>query len=280
MRRYYWRNLTVFTPRKHEKDIEICDRIIFSKFKLWNSKKKYGQHFLINDLISADIASSIKKNTAILEIGPGGGALTKELIKVTKNIKVIEIDRDLNSVLSERFPGLEIINEDFINYELTKIGWKKFSICGNFPYNISTQILFKIIENNNLVHEVVGMFQKEVAERICSEPGSKNYGIPSVVVQAFYDCEILFDVSNDNFKPKPNVLSSVIRLIRNKKKLNCKYDDFLRIVKVSFSKRRKKIKNALKNFTKLNKVKDELILKKRAEELTVNDYVMLTNRLL
>tara|TARA_Y100000287_G_C14145283_1_gene316765 strand:+ start:61 stop:801 length:741 start_codon:yes stop_codon:yes gene_type:complete len=243
-------------------------------------KKKYGQHFLINDLISADIASSIKKKTAILEIGPGGGALTKELIKVAKNIKVIEIDRDLNSVLNERFPGLEIINEDFINYELTKTGWKKFSICGNFPYNISTQILFKIVENNNLVHEVVGMFQKQVAERICSGPGSKKYGIPSVVVQAFYDCEILFDVSNDNFKPKPNVLSSVIRLTRNKKKLNCKYDDFLRIVKVSFSKRRKKIKNALKNFTKLNEVKDELILKKRAEELTVNDYVILTNRLL
>lgn len=243
-------------------------------------KKKYGQHFLINDLISADIASSIKKKTAILEIGPGGGALTKELIKVAKNIKVIEIDRDLNSVLSKRFPGLEIINEDFINYELTKIGWRKFSICGNFPYNISTQILFKIVENNNLVHEVVGMFQKEVAERICSGPCSKKYGIPSVVVQAFYDCEILFDVSNDNFKPKPNVLSSVIRLTRNKKKLNCKYDDFLRVVKMSFSKRRKKIKNALKNFTKLNEVKDELILKKRAEELTVNDYVMLTNRLL
>ena len=100
---------------------------------------------------------------------------------------------------------------------MTKIGWKKFSICGNFPYNISTQILFKIIENNNIVHEVVGMFQKEVAERICSEPGSKKYGIPSVIVQAFYDCEILFDVSSDNFKPKPGVLSSVVRLIRNKK---------------------------------------------------------------
>ena len=145
----------------------------------------------------------------------------------------------MTSVLNERFPGLEIINEDFINFELTKIGWKKFSICGNFPYNISTQILFKIIENNNIVHEVVGMFQKEVAERICSEPGSKKYGIPSVIVQAFYDCEILFDVSSDNFKPKPGVLSSVVRLIRNKKKLNCKYDDFLRVVKVSFSKRRK-----------------------------------------
>ena len=243
-------------------------------------KKKYGQHFLINNIISADIASSIKKKGAVLEIGPGGGALTKELIKVTNNIKVIEIDSDLSSVLIERFPGLEIINEDFINYELTKIGWKKFSVCGNFPYNISTQIIFKIIENNDIVHEVVGMFQKEVAERICSEPGSKKYGIPSVIVQAFYDCEILFDVSNDNFKPKPNVLSSVIRLTRNKKKLNCKYDDFLRVVKMSFSKRRKKIKNALKNFTKLNEVKDELILKKRAEELTVNDYVMLTNRLL
>ena len=243
-------------------------------------KKKYGQHFLINDLISANIASSIKKRAAVLEVGPGGGALTKELIKVTNNIKVIEIDNDLTSVLNERFPGLEIINEDFINYDLTKIGWEKFSICGNFPYNVSTQILFKIIENNNIVHEVVGMFQKEVAERICSDPGSKKYGIPSVIVQAFYDCEILFDVSNDNFKPKPNVLSSVVRLIKNKKKLNCKYDDFLRVVKVSFSKRRKKIKNALKNFTKLNEVKDELILKKRAEELTVNDYVMLTNRLL
>ena len=243
-------------------------------------KKKYGQHFLINDLISADIASSLKKKAAVLEVGPGDGALTKELIKVTNNIKVIEIDSDLTSVLNKKFPGLEIINEDFINFELTKIGWEKFSICGNFPYNVSTQILFKIIENNNMVHEVVGMFQKEVAERICSEPGSKKYGIPSVIVQAFYNCEILFDVSNDNFKPKPKVLSSVVRLRRNKKKLNCKFDDFLRVVKVSFSKRRKKIKNALKNFTKLNEVKDQLILKKRAEELSVNDYVMLTNKLL
>lgn len=246
------------------------------------AKKIFGQHFLKNNDICKKITNNIdiKECDNILEIGPGEGALTKYLIRKTNNLKVIEIDNDASDLLKKKFSDLYIITGDFLKYNLSQIRWKNYTIVGNFPYNISTQILFKILDNKNSVSQVIGMFQKEVAERICSSPKSKKYGIPSVLIQAFFDCEILFDVKREDFIPVPNVDSTVIKLRRNQKiNINCDYDKFVQVVKSGFSQRRKKLKNALKNFTKLDEDKLKPIISKRAEELSVSQFVQLTNML-
>ena len=190
---------------------------------------------------------------------------------------MIEIDQDLVKILKKKHPQLEIINVDFLKFNLKKIEWNNYSIIGNFPYNISSLILFKIIDNRNTINEVVGMFQKEVAERICSTPNSKKYGIPSVLTQAFFKCEIVFDVDADDFFPKPRVTSTVIKLTRKSNmELGCNYFEFKKIVKLAFAQRRKKIKNALKNFINFKENNLELILNSRAEQLNVDDFVTLT----
>ena len=175
---------------------------------------------------------------------------------------------------------------EFISYEYKKIIlfiwcitiYLNYSIIGNFPYNISTQILFKVLENRNSVDQVVGMFQKEVAERICSKPNSKKYGILSVLIQAYFNCNLLFDVAPDNFQPKPKVYSSVLKLSRNKtKELDCNHSKFLTVVKAGFSQRRKKLKNALKKIINLEDTIKYNIMNKRAEELSVNEFIKLTN---
>ena len=245
-------------------------------------KKVLGQHFLINNNISKKIINQIDLNHCqnILEIGPGEGALTNYLVKKTNNLKLIEIDYEACNLLKKKFTELEIINTDFLKYNLNYLKWEHFTVVGNFPYNISTQILFKILESKNSISQVIGMFQKEVAERICSRPKSKKYGIPSVLMQAFFNCEILFDVSRENFRPPPNVDSTVIKLSRNNvTNINCNYDKFIQVVKSGFSQRRKKLKNALKNFTKLDDSKLKSIISKRAEELSVFEFVELTNTL-
>ena len=241
-------------------------------------KKYFGQHFLIKENLSKKIISYLDLDSCcnIIEIGPGSGALTKFLIQKSNNVKLIEIDQEAVEILKKKFPKTEIIHIDFLKFDLKKMGWEKYSIIGNFPYNISTQILFKILENRNNITEVIGMFQTEVANRICSKPKSKTYGIPSVLIQAFFNCEQLFDVTADNFHPKPKVNSTVIKLTRNNTiDLECEYGDFKKIIKSAFSQRRKKIKNALKNFTNLDHV-DVNFLSKRAEELSVDDFINLT----
>ncbi len=245
-------------------------------------KKIFGQHFLKNKHICAQITNKIDVNQCqnILEIGPGEGALTNHLITKNVNLQLIEVDYDACLLLKKKFPKTKIINQDFLKYDLTQLNWKKYIVIGNFPYNISTQILFKILDNKNYIAQVIGMFQKEVAERICSQPKSKKYGIPSVLIQAFFNCEILFDVSRDNFRPPPNVDSTVIKLSRNHTtNLDCEYDKFVQVVKCGFSQRRKKLKNALKNFTKLDDHNLQPMISKRAEELSVFEFVKLTNLL-
>ena len=243
-------------------------------------KKYFGQHFRKDSQKANRIVSflNIDKCDKIIEIGPGKGALTQFLISVTADIKVIEIDSEAVDLLKNQFSHIEIIHADFLKLDLNSIPWKKYSIIGNFPYNISTQILFKILEHRDSIQEVVGMFQKEVAERICSEKKSKKYGIPSVLIQAFFKCEKLLDLNENEFSPPPKIKSSVIKLTRNNvRDLGCDYKKFVEIVKRSFSQRRKKIKNALKNFTNLNVSNLDDMMSKRAEELSVSEFVELTN---
>jgi len=243
-------------------------------------KKYFGQHFLKDSQKAKQIVSflNIDECNRIIEIGPGKGALTQFLISVKADIKLIEIDSEAIDLLKNQFSNIEIIHADFLKLDLNSIPWKKYSIIGNFPYNISTQILFKILEHRDSIKEVVGMFQKEVAERICSETKSKKYGIPSVLTQAFFKCEKLLDLEENEFNPPPKVKSSVIKLRRNNvRDLGCDYKKFVEIVKTSFSQRRKKIKNALKNFTNFSDSNLDHISSKRAEELSVSEFIELTN---
>ena len=243
-------------------------------------KKYFGQHFLKDSQKAQQIVSflNLDKCDKIIEIGPGKGALTKFLISLKADIKLIEIDSEAVDLLKSKFPNIEIIHADFLKLDLHSIIWKEYNIIGNFPYNISTQILFKILEHRDSIKEVVGMFQKEVAERICSETKSKKYGIPSVLIQAFFKCEKLLDLEENEFNPPPKVKSSVIKLRRNNvRDLGCDYKKFVEIVKTSFSQRRKKIKNALKNFTNFSDSNLDHISSKRAEELSVSEFIELTN---
>lgn len=243
-------------------------------------KKYFGQHFLKDSRKAKEIVSflNIGKCDKIIEIGPGKGALTQFLISMKADIKLIEIDADAIDLLKNQFSNIEIIHADFLKLDLNSIPWKKYSIIGNFPYNISTQILFKILEHRDSIQEVVGMFQKEVAERICSEKKSKKYGIPSVLIQAFFKCDKLLDLNENEFNPPPKVKSSVIKLTRNNvQDLGCDYRKFVEIVKTSFSQRRKKIKNALKKFTNLSDSNLNYMMSKRAEELSVAEFIELTN---
>lgn len=247
------------------------------------AKKHLGQHFLKDEGIAKDIVESLSSNATykkVLEIGPGMGVLTKYLLQKTNyETTIIDIDRESIEYLKKEFPLLEerIISADFLKFDLRSFSTEPFAIIGNFPYNISSQILFKVLENHDLVPELVGMFQKEVAERIASVPRKKAYGILSVLMQAFYTIEYLFTVHEHVFSPPPKVKSAVIRLKRNDTKvLGCDEAQFFKVVKTGFGQRRKTLRNALKSLG--YKGSEELpFLDKRAEELTVNDFVLLTN---
>ena len=237
-------------------------------------KKRFSQNFLKNDEISKKIAALVSKKNILIEVGPGTGYLTKNLLE-HKNLHLVEIDLDCVNFLKKKFPHLneKIKNEDFLSLNLKKTFGEKLSIIGNFPYNISNKIFSKIINNKDCVVELIGMFQKEVAERICNEKG-KNRGVNSIMVQAFYDCEICFDVQKENFFPTPKVTSTVIKLIRNnRKKLNCDNQILESLLKHAFKQKRKKLRNALKNFNFDKKI--DPILDKRAEELSINDFELL-----
>ncbi|MEI8203740.1 MAG: 16S rRNA (adenine(1518)-N(6)/adenine(1519)-N(6))-dimethyltransferase RsmA [Bacteroidota bacterium] len=242
-------------------------------------KKHLGQHFLIDVNIAIDTVEQISGVENLLEIGPGMGILTREILALNiPNFYVIEIDLQSIDYLNKHFPELQprIVHDDFLTFDTSSLfGDAQFSIIGNFPYNISSQILFKVLELKNRVSSLVGMFQKEVALRICSPPGNKNYGILSVLMQAYYNTEYLFTVGSHVFNPPPKVQSAVVKFTRNGvEKLQCDEVLFKRIIKTGFNQRRKTLHNALKTMELSNlPAKFE---SKRAEQLSVEDFMEIT----
>lgn len=240
-------------------------------------KKQLGQHFLHDEAVCQKIVDSLRPGIEnLLEIGPGGGAITKYLMHLpVKNYLCIELDKEKIDYLLHTYPALthKIIHDDFLEAALPFS--EQFSIIGNFPYNISTQIIFKVLDWKEQVIEVVGMFQKEVAERIASKHGSKSYGIMSVLAQCYYDIEYLFDVPASCFTPPPKVISGVIRLTRNRNPYAISDEKkFKNFVKAAFNQRRKTLRNGLKSMFPANMLQDD-IFNKRAEQLSVAQFVTL-----
>lgn len=248
-------------------------------------KKFLGQHFLKDKNIAQKIvdALSIKDDISVIEIGPGTGVLTEILIERNfKKLVLIEIDRDSIAFLKENFAdGRAMIFEgDFLKMDISNIVEQQFSIIGNFPYNISSQIFFKVLELRSQVNEIVCMIQKEVAQRICSPPGNKTYGILSVLLGAYFDTELLFKVPPGVFFPPPKVDSAVIRLTRNERdSLSCDESLFAKIVKQGFQNRRKTLRNALKPIFLPEDLTQESVFDKRAEQLSVDDFIELTRKI-
>ncbi len=246
------------------------------------AKKNLGQHFLKDQNIARKIVDSLNAESIsdVLEIGPGMGVLTQYLLQKTDfKTSVVEIDHESVDYLNQHFPELSerIISKDFLKLKLEEYFPEKFAVIGNFPYNISSQIFFKILDYKNQVPEVVGMIQKEVAERLATGPGSKTYGILSVLLQAYYDIEYLFTVHENVFNPPPKVKSAVIRLVRNsREKLDCDDKLFVAIVKAAFNQRRKTMRNSLKQFIKDEVLKTNEIFNLRPEQLSVADFENLT----
>jgi 16S rRNA (adenine1518-N6/adenine1519-N6)-dimethyltransferase len=246
-------------------------------------KKSLGQHFLKDQGIAQKIVEALKlpigKNN-VVEIGPGTGVLTQYLVKNPDiDLTLIELDRDSVAYLKTHYPKLEgkIIEGDFLDLDLESAVGSDFHIIGNFPYNISSQIFFKVFENRNQVKQVVCMLQKEVADRIAEKEGSKTYGILSVLLQAYYDIEFLFKVPPGVFFPPPKVMSGVIRLIRNNREtLGCDEVIFKKVVKQSFQTRRKTLRNALKPLNLNAAIYALPIMDKRAEQLSVEQFISLT----
>ncbi len=245
-----------------------------------SAKKHLGQHFLKDRNIARKIVDSLTENhlDAVLEIGPGTGVLTGLLAERIPDLWLVEIDRESVDFLKTNFtvPKERIIEGDFLRMNYPKGFPEKFCIIGNFPYNISSQIFFRVLEEHNRVNQVVCMVQKEVARRISSNPGNKVYGILSVLLQAFYKIEYLFTVSEQVFDPPPKVKSAVIRLTRNERKvLECSEDLFFSVVKTAFNQRRKTLRNSLKSLTGNMQV-ENMIFSKRPEQLSVNEFIELT----
>ena len=246
------------------------------------AKKHLGQHFLKDLGIARRIAEALGNEPQnVLEIGPGMGVLTQFLLaNPNYNLKVIEIDTESVEYLQHNFPSLEgrILSADFLQCDLSALFCGNLSLIGNYPYNISNQILFRVFEHRNRIPTVAGMFQKEVAERIAAKPGSKTYGILSVLLGAFYDIEYLFTVDEHVFNPPPKVKSAVIRLRRNATPtLPCDEQLFVSVVKTGFNQRRKTLGNALKPLGRPLAPVPERILKSRAEQLSVEDFITLTS---
>ena len=244
-------------------------------------KKFLGQHFLKDLDIARRIADTVKDygGMPILEIGPGTGVLTQFLLSAGHDLTVVEIDRESVAYLRAHFPALDgrILEEDFLKLPLDRIFPDRFCVIGNYPYNISSQIFFKVLENRDLIPECVGMIQKEVAVRLAEPPGSKEYGILSVLLQAWYDIEYLFTVNETVFNPPPKVKSAVVRLRRNGvDRLDCDERLFVRVVKASFGQRRKMLRNSLRAaFGDFGGVEHPFFTQ-RAEQLSVADFVELT----
>jgi 16S rRNA (adenine1518-N6/adenine1519-N6)-dimethyltransferase len=251
------------------------------------AKKHLGQHFLKDENIAHNIVKALIHTTLykkVIEVGPGMGVLTKYLINESGfETRIIDIDTESIAYLKQHFPVLEnkIIEGDFLKLNFTEVFHNEpFAVIGNFPYNISTEILFKILDHKDQIPEVVGMFQKEVAERVAAKPKNKTYGITSVLLQAFYNIEYLFTVDASVFNPPPRVQSAVIRLTRNSvQKLDCNEKLFKQVVKAGFNQRRKTLRNSIKAFRLKPEFAEHRYLSQRAEELSVADFVNLTNML-
>ena len=250
------------------------------------AKKHLGQHFLKDENIANKIANTLTLNgyKNVLEIGPGMGVLTKYLLKKDITTSVIEIDEESVEFLKVHFLNLSnrIITGNFLKIDIDKIfNGEQFAIIGNFPYNISTQIVFKTLENKELIPELCGMFQKEVAQRIAEKPGTKIYGILSVLTQTFYDVEYLFTVPPSVFNPPPKVDSGVIRLIR-KGNITLPVNEafFFKVVKTAFNQRRKTLRNSLKSFQLSDKLREDVIFAKRPEQLSVKEFINLTQKII
>lgn len=250
---------------------------------LVKAKKHLGQHFLTDKGIAKRIVESListDKYNQVLEVGPGMGILSDFLLQnKSYETYLIDIDTESYHFLNEKYAelGNRLINADFLKMNFDDFFPGKFAIIGNFPYNISSQILFKILENRHKVVEMVGMFQKEVAQRCASPAGTKDYGILSVFLQAYYKIEYLFTVKPGTFNPPPKVHSAIIRLTRNEvEALDCDEKLFWRVVKAGFNQRRKTLRNAVSAVMPKDKMDDHIYFEKRAEQLTVEDFVALT----
>lgn len=253
-------------------------------------KKSLGQHFLKDEHIASEIAATISGDNLpacardygelpILEIGPGMGVLTKYLLETGREVTAVELDGESVAYLHATRPDLKVIEADFLKLALGEVYPGPFALIGNYPYNISSQIFFKVLDNIDRIPVVAGMLQKEVAERICSRPGSKVYGILSVLLQAWYDCEYLFDVAPDVFSPPPKVTSGVLRLTRNsRKELGCDPVAFKRVVKTAFGQRRKTLRNSLASLIQPGSpALGSRFMSERPERLSVEDFIELTN---
>ncbi|MBL7846961.1 MAG: 16S rRNA (adenine(1518)-N(6)/adenine(1519)-N(6))-dimethyltransferase RsmA [Cyclobacteriaceae bacterium] len=248
-------------------------------------KKHLGQHFLRDKNIARKIVDALQPGAEqpVLEIGPGTGVLTGMLVEqYPGRLFLVEIDAESVDHLHQAYPALghHVIQGDFLKLDLQKLFPKSFAIIGNFPYNISSQIFFTVLDHRDRVEQVVCMLQKEVADRLCAKHGSKTYGILSVLLQAFYNLESLFKVSPGAFHPPPKVMSSVIRLTRNaRKELPCDELLFRTVVKQSFQKRRKTLRNALKHLNLPDSVDASPLMDKRPEQLSVEDFIHLTQQI-
>ncbi len=248
------------------------------------AKKSYGQHFLHREDIAERISKSLAHTDAyqkIIEIGPGKGMLTKYLMEDWGDrLVAIEADQDMVGYLGEHYPQLNVLYHDFLKVWLNKVfdEGEQFALIGNFPYNISSQIVFRMIEHKEVIPEMVGMFQKEMAERIIASPGGKDYGVISVLTQAFYSGEYLFTVKPGSFNPPPRVMSAVIRLVRkDNQELGCDPKLFRRVVKQAFSQRRKMLRNTMKVFMPHEELMKDEFFTIRPEKLSLEQFVDLTN---
>lgn len=253
------------------------------------AKKALGQHFLTDLNVAKRIAATIEKDNLpddakiwsdlpVLEVGPGMGVLSQFLMSANRRVKAIEIDTESVEYLNKVYPDLEVIEGDFLKMDLSEIFGGKFALIGNYPYNISSQIFFKVLDYKESIPVVAGMLQKEVAERICCKPGSKVYGILSVLLQAWYDCEYLFNVPPGVFAPPPKVMSGVIRLTRNSRtSLGCDEKLFKTVVKTAFGQRRKTLRNSLSGLIpSTSPIMQDPIMGLRPERLGVEDFIRLT----
>jgi 16S rRNA (adenine1518-N6/adenine1519-N6)-dimethyltransferase len=249
---------------------------------MYTLKKSLGQHFLSDENLCRQIVDQLKPATTqqLLEVGPGGGAITKYLLQLPNtHFKAVELDDEKVAYLNKQYPAIQgkIIHQSFLDIDCPFEG--DFSVIGNFPYNISTEILFKLLNWKPQVQQVIGMFQKEVAQRVAAPSGSKVYGVISVLIQAHFDVEYLFDVPPQSFTPPPKVMSGVIRLLPRKTPLQVKSDRALSVlVKTAFNQRRKQLRNAVKSLFDANTLQDQLF-EKRAEALSLEDFAALTFRM-
>lgn len=259
---------------------------LFLKTIRLKAKKSFGQHFLHREDIASGVAGAlkqVKEVPRILEIGPGKGMLTKYLKNIPAAFKMVEADQDMIAFLRKNYPSWsdDIIEGDFLSLNLSQIfEGKPFLMIGNFPYNISSQIVFRLIQYRAQIPELVGMFQKEMAVRIVSQPGSKDYGVISVLTQAYFTGELLFDVDKSSFKPPPKVQSAVIRLERKPAlTLDCNESLFKSVVKQAFNQRRKMLRNSLKSLFPNADLMSDSFFNQRPEDLSLSDYISITKQI-